>query len=76
MIVTSTSTFCAEPELVGEVVLVLHKGQDFIQYFFLGGERLCVGKLISCGHRPQPPRGVWGHLLQKNFEILSPLRVI
>jgi len=23
-----------------------------------GGEHLCAGKLISCGHRPQPPRGL------------------
>ena len=44
---------------------------------FSRGECLCVGKLISCGHSPQPPRGVWGHAPpQKNFEILSPLRVI
>jgi len=32
-----------------------HKG------FFSRGERLCTGKLISCGHRAQPPRAVWGH---------------
>ena len=35
--------------------------------FFLGGERLCGGKLIRCGHRPQPPRGVWGHAPQEKF---------
>ena len=36
--------------------------QGFIQDFFLGGgEHLCAGKLISCSHRPQPPRGVWDH---------------
>ena len=44
--------------------------------FFCRGERLCAGKLISCGHRPQPPGGSGGMLPQKNFEILSPLRVI
>ena len=41
--------------------------QGFIQDFFVGGERLCAGKLISCGHRPQPPRGVWGHALPEKF---------
>jgi len=44
--------------------------------FFLGREHLCVGKLISCGHRLQRPRGSGGMVPQKNFEILSPLRVI
>ena len=44
--------------------------------YFSGGERLCAGKLISCGHRPQPPRGSGGMLPQGNFEILSPPRVI
>ena len=47
--------------------------QGFIQDFFLGGERLCVGKLISCGSLLG---GSGGRHPQKNFEILSPLRVI
>jgi len=41
-----------------------------------GGEHLCAGKLISCSHSPQAPRGCGGMFPQKNFEILSPLRVI
>jgi len=45
----------------------LGHNQGFIQDFFLGGERLCAGKLISCGHRLQPPRGVWGHAPPKKF---------
>ena len=44
--------------------------QGFIQDFFLGGEHLCAGKLISL------LRGSGDMLPQKNFEILSPLRVI
>ena len=35
--------------------------------FFLGRERLCVGKLISCAHRPQPPWGIWGHASPEKF---------
>jgi len=54
----------------------IRRRQGFIQDFFLGGKRLCAGKLISCSHRPQPPRGFGGMLPQINFEILSPLRVI
>ena len=50
--------------------------QGFIQDFFVGGEHLCAGKLISCGHRPQAPRGSGGMLPHKNFEILSPQIVI
>ena len=46
--------------------------QGYIQDFFLGGECLCAGKLISCGLLG----GSGGMLPQKNFEILSPLRVI
>ena len=41
--------------------------QGFIQEFFLGGEHLCAGKLISCGHRPQAPKGVWGHAPPEKF---------
>jgi len=50
--------------------------QGFIQDFFLGGERLCVGKLISCGLGRSLLGGSGGMLPQKNFEILSPLKVI
>ena len=46
--------------------------QGFIQDFFLGGERLCAGKLISCGHRLQPPRGVWGHAPPGKFRNFKP----
>ena len=50
--------------------------QGFIQDFFIRGEYLCAGKLISCGHRPQPPRhgGSGGMLPQKNVKFLSDLR--
>ena len=40
--------------------------------FVLGREHLCVGKLISCGHRPQPPRGVWGHAPPEKFCNFKP----
>ena len=51
--------------------------QGFIQDVFLGGdicvwEHLCVGKLISCGHRPQAPRGVWGQAPPENFWNFKP----
>ena len=51
----------------GDKGLISHPQQGFIQGFFLGGEHLCVGKLISCGHRPQPPRGVLGHAPPEKF---------
>ena len=45
--------------------------------FFSRGERLCAGKLISCGHIGRSLLGgSVGMLPQKNFEIWSPLRVI
>jgi len=47
--------------------------QGFIQDFFLRGERLCAGKLISCGSLLG---GSGGMVPQKNFEVLSPQRVI
>jgi len=40
-----------------------------------GGGHLCVGKLISCIGRSLLG-GSGGMLTPKNFEILSPLRVI
>ena len=46
---------------------LLNNSQGFIQDFFLGGEHLCAGKLISCGHTPQGPRGVWGHAPPEKF---------
>ena len=46
--------------------------QGFIQDFFLGREHLCAGKLISCGHRPQPPWGVWGHAPPEKFWTFKP----
>jgi len=46
--------------------------QGFIQDFFLGGRHLCAGKLISCGHRPQTPGGVWGHAPPEKFWNFKP----
>jgi len=50
--------------------------QGFVQDFFLGGEHLCGGKLIRCGIGCSLLGGSGGKLPQKNFELLSPLRVI
>jgi len=56
----TVTTYC-------HLMLRRNDDQGFIQDFFLGGERLCAGKLISCGHRPQPPRGVWRHAPPEKF---------
>jgi len=56
-----------EPCMVLEV-----QTQGFIQDSFLGREHLCAGKLISCGHRPQAPRGVWGHAPPEKFWNFKP----
>jgi len=50
--------------------------QGFIQDFFLGGGgSLCAGKLISCGHRLQPPRGVWGHAPPEKIWNFNPDKI-
>ena len=46
----------------------IYRQAGFHTGFFLGGDRLCAGKLISCGHRPQPPRGIRDMLPQENFK--------
>ena len=39
------------PTIQEFLLITTYTVQGFMQDFFLGGECLCAGKLISCGHR-------------------------
>ena len=51
----------------GRIHVYAYRCTAFHTGFFLGGECLCVGKLISWSHRPQAPRGVWRHAPPEKF---------